>query len=198
MLTLYLKTHNKTGKKYLGKTNGDAFKYSGSGVDWKKHLEENGKEVTTEILYQTEDKSRLKSQGKYYSKLWDIVASTEFLNLQEESGGGCGSVWTEERREKFTEDAADRIWINNGTESKRMLGGYVPEGWQRGRPKGHSCNRPDINFYFINSAKYSYREAKEKYGTRFTKAVTRMNRQGVGEYTTRKIRGYTPLTIASI
>ena len=36
---LYLKTHNKTGMKYLGITTGDPINsYKGSGAEWKKHI----------------------------------------------------------------------------------------------------------------------------------------------------------------
>ncbi len=45
---LYIKTHNKTGMKYFGKTvSEDPEKYSGSGVYWKRHIEKHGNDVTT-------------------------------------------------------------------------------------------------------------------------------------------------------
>jgi len=48
---LYVKTHNKTGLKYLGKTtNQDPHAYHGSGADWKTHLKEHGIDYTTEII----------------------------------------------------------------------------------------------------------------------------------------------------
>lgn len=43
--TLYIKTHNKTGLKYFGKTtSNDPYKYKGSGSYWLDHLKvkENG------------------------------------------------------------------------------------------------------------------------------------------------------------
>lgn len=54
-VTLYISTHNKTGKKYFGKTTRFFTdkelneNYNGSGTLWKKHLEKYGNDVTVEI-----------------------------------------------------------------------------------------------------------------------------------------------------
>lgn len=53
MHTIYLKTHNVTGLKYLGYTRqSDPHKYQGSGKRWKKHIKKHGYDVTTEVIYQ--------------------------------------------------------------------------------------------------------------------------------------------------
>ena len=57
MVTLYIKTHNKTGLKYFGKTKQDPFTYKGSGLYWKRHIEKYGYDVNTEILGTFSDKS---------------------------------------------------------------------------------------------------------------------------------------------
>lgn len=45
---LYVKTHNITGKKYLGKTTRDDYhEYPGSGKIWKKHLKKHGYDYST-------------------------------------------------------------------------------------------------------------------------------------------------------
>ena len=93
MHTLYLKTHNKTGMKYLGVfspgvKHKTVHTYPGSGIDWVAHLKEHGKDVKTTVLIETEDKSKLRSQGEYYSNLWNIVESTEFANRIPETGNG--------------------------------------------------------------------------------------------------------------
>ena len=53
-LYLMIKTHNVTGKKYLCKkqaeTDVDAIKYTGSGLRWKPHLKEFGKNLYGYIL----------------------------------------------------------------------------------------------------------------------------------------------------
>lgn len=85
---LYLKTHNKTGLKYLGKTKQDPYKYKGSGKYWKRHIEKHGYNVTTEILLITQDKDELKETGLFFSKLLNVVESNEYANLKEENGDG--------------------------------------------------------------------------------------------------------------
>ena len=57
---LYVKTHQKTGLKYLGMTTKfDPHKYKGSGKLWKQHLKEYGNSYTTEILLGTTDKEEI-------------------------------------------------------------------------------------------------------------------------------------------
>lgn len=89
MLYLYVKTHNKTGLKYLGKTQRkDPHKYPGSGKYWTRHLNKYGYDYTTEILLETNSKSELEKLGIYYSNLWNVVESQEWANLKIEQGDG--------------------------------------------------------------------------------------------------------------
>lgn len=89
MFYLYVKTHNKTGLKYLGQTSlSDPHKYQGSGKRWRVHIKKHGYDVTTDIIFETEDKEELKEQGIYYSNLWNVVESTEWANLMIEQGDG--------------------------------------------------------------------------------------------------------------
>jgi len=88
MIYLYLKTHKKTGLKYLGKTINDPYSYSGSGTDWIPHLKEHGDDVDTVVLFQTEDKAEFKKVAKRYSKELNIVESEEFANRMPEQGQG--------------------------------------------------------------------------------------------------------------
>ena len=73
MIYLYLKSHNKTGLKYLGKTTQNPFKYKGSGKHWKAHLKIHGNDVTTKILYSCEDKEEFRLVAKKFSNLYNIV-----------------------------------------------------------------------------------------------------------------------------
>lgn len=88
--TLYLKTHNQTGLKYLGKTIRDPYLYKGSGKYWLSHLNIHGNDVTTDILFQTHDKEELSKVGIKYSNKWNIVESNDFANLKPENGDGGG------------------------------------------------------------------------------------------------------------
>jgi hypothetical protein len=89
---LYVKTHRKTGLKYLGKTTSlDPHAYKGSGGIWKKHLKEHGIEFDTEIIRECQTKQELSQWGRYYSKLWNVVESQDWANQIPESGGGSCS-----------------------------------------------------------------------------------------------------------
>ena len=97
---LYIKTHNKTGLKYLGQTKQNPYKYHGSGKYWKRHLKIHGNDITTEILSIHNDILDLRKQGLYYSKLFNIVESEEWANLCPEDGYGGFSKMTPEQIKK--------------------------------------------------------------------------------------------------
>lgn len=100
---LYVKTHNKTGLKYLGKTKSkDPHKYQGSGDIWKEHIKEYGYDVTTEILQECQTSSELSKWGRYYSSLWDIVNDSKWANKIPETGGGHYSGFSENRLKSVT------------------------------------------------------------------------------------------------
>jgi hypothetical protein len=88
MFYLYVKTHNKTGLKYLGKTEQDPFVYLGSGKRWLNHLKVHGIDISTEIIFQTEDKNLFKQTAVYYSNLFNIVESNDWANILPEEGDG--------------------------------------------------------------------------------------------------------------
>lgn len=88
MASIYIKEHNSTGLKYLGYTTKDPHTYVGSGLYWSKHLLKHGNDVTTKVLFESNNKSEIKEKGLYYSNLYDVVNSNEFANLVEETGQG--------------------------------------------------------------------------------------------------------------
>ena len=90
---LYVKTHTKTGLKYLGKTKRNPYTYNGSGIDWKQHLKEHGSEgVETRILVECQTNEQINHWGRFYSELWNIVESKEWANRIPETGGGFASA----------------------------------------------------------------------------------------------------------
>jgi hypothetical protein len=101
---LYVKTHQKTGLKYLGKTTKkDPHKYPGSGIHWIRHLKSHGYEYTTEIIKECQSQEEIKEWGLYYSDLWNVVESKEWANLRPESGdGGNKAILSEETRLKMS------------------------------------------------------------------------------------------------
>lgn len=94
MYTLYVKTHEITGLKYLGYTSYDPLRYSGSGKDWKIHLKKHGKLINTEILLQSEQWNDIVYWGRYYSDLWQVTSAQDdfgnriWANRIPETGGG--------------------------------------------------------------------------------------------------------------
>ena len=79
--SLYIKTHLNTGLKYLGQTSKDPFSYSGSGTDWKNHLRKHGKNISTIILSQSEDKQEINDSGRFYSIYYNVAVSYTHLTL---------------------------------------------------------------------------------------------------------------------
>lgn len=147
---LYVKTHNVTGLRYLGKTTrSDPHKYAGSGKKWLRHLKKYGYDYTTEILLVTKDEEELKNTGIFFSKMWGIVESKEWANLREEAGDGGDTSKTEgyiigmKRRnlskEKNPMHGRSAIveknlkWYTNGSENLYLTEGTEPEGFSRGR-----------------------------------------------------------------
>ena len=88
---IYVKTHRKTGLKYLGQTHKDPQKYRGSGVTWLAHLKEHGTEIETQILFETNDKNERNKIGRYYSDLWNVAESSDWANRIPETGAGGGA-----------------------------------------------------------------------------------------------------------
>jgi hypothetical protein len=109
MIYLYLKTHNTTSLKYLGKTESkNPHKYKGSGKYWKSHIKKHGYNVTTQILLVTEDKEELRETGLFFSRLWDVVKSDEFANCRDESGDGITSEYSKAIQKKRRENGDRR------------------------------------------------------------------------------------------
>jgi hypothetical protein len=104
---LYVKTHRKTGLKYLGKTSSsDPHAYHGSGGIWKSHLTEFGIDYDTEIIRECQTNQELSEWGRYYSELWNVVESPDWANQIPETGGGGNH--TPERKELFRQQQLGR------------------------------------------------------------------------------------------
>lgn len=123
MFYLYLKTHNKTGLKYLGYTKQDPHIYKGSGKYWSSHIKKYGYDVITEILFQSEDIDEISAKGSYYSKLWAIVENSEFANLCEEDGNRLfGRANINFRGHPQSKETRLKISENNGLGNKGKTG----------------------------------------------------------------------------
>lgn len=88
MIYLYIKTHNITGLKYLGKTCQDPHKYRGSGKRWLAHIKKHGYDVTTEIVGAFDTIDELQKVSIPLSSKLNIVESSVWANLRPEAGDG--------------------------------------------------------------------------------------------------------------
>lgn len=119
MVTLYIKTHNKTGLKYFGKTTQDPFKYKGSGIYWKRHIEKYGYDVNTEILGTFVNKSEeLVEKALKFSKDNNIVKSKQWANLKPENGLDGGKEKTRKIQIKETYSFFKKVDID----ARRLMG----------------------------------------------------------------------------
>ena len=139
---LYLKTHNKTGLKYLGKTVQDPYVYQGSGKIWKYHIKKHGYDVTTEILLETNDEVELRDIGMYYSDMWNIVESPAFANLKSEEGDGGAMVWSKESKEKLSKTLTGRKKAN----TENMTKSWKDADIRKRRIDGIKKNFEDVDF----------------------------------------------------
>ena len=91
---LLVMTHNVTGLKYFCKTTRlDRLAwYKGSGIAWRKHLQEHGSDVTVEVLGIYEVQDECLSVAREFSQSNDIVSSEGWANLVEELGKNGASL----------------------------------------------------------------------------------------------------------
>ena len=84
---LYIKTHNITNLKYLGMTKKqNPYSYLGSGFYWLRHLKKYGRNISTKIIFESEDFLLFQGACLFYSYLYNIVESEEWANLCIETG----------------------------------------------------------------------------------------------------------------
>ncbi len=103
---LYIK-ESPLGLKYLGHTiKKDPYKYRGSGIRWNNHLRAHKisiKDIKTNILLETTDRSIISFWGMYYSKIYNVVDDPNWANLMPESGeSSVGYKHTNETKLKIS------------------------------------------------------------------------------------------------
>jgi len=139
-IKLYVKTHNKTGLKYFGKTVKDINKYRGSGKYWLRHIKKHGYDVTT-VLYAefNINDCNITDVALDFSQENNIVKSKVWANLIFENGldGGdtnSGKIFTEEHRRKISES-------NTGIKKPGLIGnknGANTPAWNSGTVGAYS------------------------------------------------------------
>ena len=151
---LYIKTHNKTGLKYFGKTiRKDPYLYLGSGKVWRRHLRKYGNDITTEILNVYEDKEKCLKDAIKFSIENNIVESKEWANLKIETldGGDTSNTdgyikslpkisqhhkkckwWNNGKHQTFSENPIDETYVS-GRLKFNNVGAKVGADIQRGK-----------------------------------------------------------------
>jgi hypothetical protein len=141
--SLVIKTHKKTGLKYLCQTTKDPFKYNGSGIDWKLHLKEHGREHTTEVLVQTSSWDELSTYGRYYSVYYNIVGSMDdfgnkiWANRIIECGGGGGAAFGDKNPMRSTSGKNKFIAVINTPENKKLKSENTKKSWDEPSIREH-------------------------------------------------------------
>ena len=150
---LYVKTHKKTGLKYLGQTVQDPFKYRGSGKHWIRHLKKHGSDHHTELIQRCFSRLSLKEWGMYYSKLWSIVESNKWANIKPEEGTGGGTYFITNNPMKNPEIAKLFSGSNSPVKRpevrKKISDSHIKKGDDHHAKNPISINkRSGINHYF--------------------------------------------------
>lgn len=128
MYKLMIKTSNQ-GLRYLCITKRkDYKKYKGSGSYWKNHLSKYGDDITTEVIFETDDHQKLSEAGIYYSNLYNVVESNEWANQVPEKGYETGvgktnlNLWweytTDDRKKSVIEKRNKSIKENHFTKTE--------------------------------------------------------------------------------
>ena len=138
---LMIKTHNLTGLKYLCVTTRENYvSYTGSGIEWKKHLKEHGRKFKTELIYESDDIISFSDTCIRISREYNIVESNEWANKVIESGSGEYPVdqfgnRIKRNKNNLTDDELDNI----AKSSKWFMCSVCHCRMTEGAFKGHKC-----------------------------------------------------------
>ncbi len=113
---LYIKTHNKTGLKYFGKTTKDPFEYRGSGKYWLEHLKIHGNNVSTEIVGFFENKDECMAAALNFSNKHNIVSALNEHNKK---------VWANQVVENGIDGGATRFGPHSDATKKKISSAQI-------------------------------------------------------------------------
>lgn len=165
---LYVKTHNKTGLKYFGKTTclQNIHSYKGSGVYWRRHLKKHGNDYTTELLGIWSDKDRLVKFARAFCEDNNIVVSDAWANmvveegLQGASSGESNISKRQDVRQKMSKNSAKNCLGKFGKDHPSFSGWYVtPLGKFASLREASIAHKTTIQniWYGVYGYKYKYK-----------------------------------------
>jgi hypothetical protein len=164
---LYIKTHNKTGLKYFGKTTKDPYDYYGSGKYWLLHLKQHGYDVSTEVL------------GYYVDKELCVHEATDFSiknNIVHAVNEDGKKVWANQIIENGLDggDTDRKNYHPHTEESKKKMSesnkGKVP--WNKGKKgatPGNKTLRSEETKKLLREANLGKKQSKETIDKRIEK-----------------------------
>ena len=109
---LYIKTHNKTGLKYFGKTTKDPFNYYGSGTYWLAHLKKHGYNNSTVVIGYFTVKEECVAAAVKFSQEHNIVNA---LNEDKKK------IWANQIEENGLDGGSTRINFTHSIETKTKI-----------------------------------------------------------------------------
>jgi hypothetical protein len=108
-----VKTHNVTGLKYLCITKRENWiDYPGSGTRWKNHIARHGNDISTELIFESDDYSTFVEVCIETSNILNVALSEEFANVIPEAGYDNG---------EFGEPNVVTFWKYASEERKREI-----------------------------------------------------------------------------
>jgi hypothetical protein len=113
---LYIKTHNKTGLKYFGKTIKDPFEYCGSGKYWLEHLKIHGNNISTEIVGFFENKDECMAAALNFSNNHNIVSALNERNKK---------IWANQIIENGVDGGATRFGPHSDATKKKISSAQI-------------------------------------------------------------------------
>ena len=183
-VTLYIATHNITGKKYFGKTvkwftQEELQKnYHGSGKYWNKHKKKHGnKEVTMEIyqicsLNESDDDYVVPIALKF-SEENDIILSEKWANLEFENGlhgGATKDMMSKETTQKMSSAKLNKVVVRDTLTNMIFLvsvgefnlnNNLIAESKGKQRSKNKQCHHC-LKFVYPSEEMYHFDYCYEK------------------------------------
>lgn len=159
---LMIKIHNKTGLKYLCVTKKENFKdYLGSGIYWVRHLKKHGKNISTILLFDSNNEIEFNKICVFYSILYNVEHSKEWANLVPEYG-----TLSWKHKNCFVFNAKEKLSLSlkkfwesdKGTTMKEKLSGFMRKQWK----ENHTKRRKAIKDGFTDDTRKNLSEFQKK------------------------------------
>lgn len=164
---LYHKRHLTTGLNYFGKTIRDPYKYTGSGIYWKRHLAQHGNHVETVQVWEFTNLDDCKHFAINFSTTNNIVESKDWANFVIENGvdgqsPGFKNIKLSNYNKQNPRTPPSRKGIKDSEETKEKkrkshLGKkFGPMSKERKQKISESCKGPRPHTSGKNNPMYGY------------------------------------------